>query len=84
MIRMFMRDRGDRVRVNDDGGTEGEILAAGIGRASGMAYTPGDFINPAGVRFAFGKLPVADINGDYIAGRREVPEGLIVALESTP
>jgi hypothetical protein len=40
------------------------------------------FVNPAGIHFAFGKLLVADINGDFIAGRRELPEGFIIAIEA--
>jgi hypothetical protein len=39
------------------------------------------FVNPAGIHFAFDKLLVADINGDFIAGRRELPEGFIIAIE---
>ncbi|MBV1930688.1 MAG: hypothetical protein KUG71_03145 [Porticoccaceae bacterium] len=40
------------------------------------------FVNPTGIHFAFGKLLVADINGDFIAGRRELPDGFIMAIEA--
>jgi hypothetical protein len=40
------------------------------------------FHNPNGVRFARGKLWVSDINGDFIAGHRELPDGYIVEIEA--
>lgn len=40
------------------------------------------FVNPTGIHFAFGQLLVADINGDFIAGRRELPDGFIMAIEA--
>ena len=38
--------------------------------------------NPNGVRFAHGKLWISDINGDFIAGHRELPDGFIVEIEA--
>lgn len=119
---------GGIVRINAAGEIVGDMMALGIGRASGMAFSPQNFgeyggqlfvaaagnlqipvpqtqrltadgyvyrvdsagqvhevaagfINPAGLHFAFGKLLVADINGDFIAGRRELPEGFIIAID---
>ena len=40
------------------------------------------FFNPAGVRFIDGKLWVSDINGDFIAGKRELPDGFIVEIRA--
>lgn len=40
------------------------------------------FFNPAGVRFVDKKLWVSDINGDFIAGKRELPDGFIVAIRA--
>jgi hypothetical protein len=40
-----------------------------------------DLVNPIGVQFVNGKLWVADINGDFIAGRRELPDGFIVEFD---
>ena len=37
--------------------------------------------NPSCVRFAHGKLWVSDINGDFIAGHRELPDGFIAEIE---
>ena len=38
--------------------------------------------NPMGVRFFNGKLWITDINGDFIAGKRELPDGFIVELQA--
>ena len=36
--------------------------------------------NPMGVHFAGDRLWVSDINGDFIGGRRELPEGFVVEI----
>ena len=41
------------------------------------------FFNPAGVRFIGDALWVTDINGDFIAGKRELPDGFIVKIQSS-
>ena len=38
--------------------------------------------NPNGLLFVHGKLWVADINGDFIAGGRELPDGYVVEIEA--
>lgn len=38
------------------------------------------FINPMDLKFIHGRLIVGDINGDFIAGGREVPDGFIVEI----
>lgn len=38
------------------------------------------FVNPMGLRFIHGRLIVSDINGDFIAGGREVPDGFVVEI----
>jgi hypothetical protein len=40
------------------------------------------FINPGGLRFIGTHLWVTDINGDFIAGMRELPDGFVVQLEA--
>ncbi len=40
------------------------------------------FHNPIGVRFLNGRLWVSDINGDFIAGKRELPDGFLVELQA--
>jgi len=42
------------------------------------------FINPLHVRFIGHKLWVSDINGDFIDGKRELPDGFIVEIAATP
>lgn len=39
------------------------------------------FVNPMGVRFMGATLWVNDINGDFIAGKRELPDGFIVEVQ---
>jgi len=59
-------DRDGRIfRVSEDGKVH--LVASG-------------FVNPAGVLFVEGSLWVADFNGDFIGGRRELPEGFIVKI----
>jgi hypothetical protein len=41
-----------------------------------------DFVNPLGVRFVDEKLWIGDINGDFIAGKRELPDGFIVEIRA--
>ena len=38
------------------------------------------FINPIGLQFVDDSLWVSDINGDFISGKRELPDGFIVRL----
>ena len=38
------------------------------------------FINPLGLQIVDGALWVTDINGDFIAGKRELPDGFVVKL----
>jgi hypothetical protein len=40
------------------------------------------FVNPAGVRFIGHHLWVTDINGDFIAGGRELPDGFLVQIDT--
>lgn len=40
------------------------------------------FINPWNVRFVGNRLWVGDINGDFIYGRRELPDGFIVEVSA--
>ena len=40
------------------------------------------FINPWNLRFVGNTMWVADINGDFIYGKRELPDGFIVTIEA--
>ncbi len=41
------------------------------------------FVNPLHVRFIGHKLWVSDINGDFLGGRRELPDGFIVEISAS-
>jgi hypothetical protein len=45
-----------------------------------VALVASGFINPVGVQFVQGSLWVSDINGDFIAGKRELPDGFVVKI----
>lgn len=40
------------------------------------------FFNPSGVRFVGEALWISDINGDFIGGRRELPDGFLVEIRA--
>jgi hypothetical protein len=40
------------------------------------------FVNPAGARFIGHHLWITDINGDFIAGGRELPDGFLVQIDA--
>ncbi|HEV3112321.1 MAG TPA: hypothetical protein VGY99_17685 [Candidatus Binataceae bacterium] len=42
------------------------------------------FINPLHLRFIGNKLWVSDINGDFLGGKRELPDGFIVRIAALP
>lgn len=62
-----LRRDGKIFRVTADGGLE--LVASG-------------FVNPAGARFIGKHLWITDINGDFIAGRRELPDGFLVQIDA--
>jgi hypothetical protein len=39
------------------------------------------FVNPAGLRFIGNHLWVTDINGDFVGGMRELPDGFLVQID---
>jgi glucose/arabinose dehydrogenase len=39
------------------------------------------FVNPSGLHFVGNHLWASDINGDFIAGMRELPDGFLVQLD---
>ncbi len=45
-----------------------------------LALVASGFINPWGLRFVGHTLWVSDINGDFIYGKRELPDGFIVGI----
>ncbi len=58
--------------------TDGRVYRAG---ADGTLHlVASGFMNPVGMLVVNGALWVTDINGDFIAGKRELPDGFIVKL----
>ena len=82
---------GGQLCVADLGGANIQITQAT--EADGRVYrvdAAGDvqpvasgFHNPVGLHFVGDTLWVTDINGDFIAGRRELPEWFVVELSPT-
>src|SRR3712207_7152434 len=42
------------------------------------------FATPLGLRFIHGRLILCDINGDYIGGGQELPDGFVVEISAQP
>ena len=59
-------------------------IPVNAGRALGadgrLELVASGFINPWNVRFVGDRLWVSDINGDFIYGKRELPDGFIVEI----
>ena len=47
-----------------------------------MELVVSGLINPWGLRFVGNRLLVSDINGDFIYGKRELPDGFIVEVRA--
>ena len=58
--------------------TDGKVYRAG--EDGKLHLVASGFINPVGMLVVHGALWVTDINGDFIAGKRELPDGFIVKL----
>ena len=52
-----------------------------VTRAGELKLVASGLVNPAGLRFIGHRLWVTDINGDFIAGGRELPDGFLVQLD---
>lgn len=61
--------------------TDGRVLRAG--EDGKLHLVASGFMNPVGMLVVNGALWVTDINGDFIAGKRELPDGFIVKLTPT-
>jgi hypothetical protein len=53
-----------------------------VTKQGGLKLVASGFVNPAGVRFIGHHLWVTDINGDFIAGGRELPDGFLVQIDA--
>jgi hypothetical protein len=53
-----------------------------VTKAGELKLVASGFVNPAGLHFIGNHLWITDINGDFIAGMRELPDGFIVELDA--
>jgi hypothetical protein len=53
-----------------------------VTREGELKLVASGFVNPAGARFIGHHLWVTDINGDFIAGGRELPDGFLVQIDA--
>ena len=83
---------GGQLFVVDVGSFEIPVPQSQALRADGKVYrfTPegrmelvvSALINPWGLRFIGNRLLISDINGDFIYGKRELPDGFIVEVRA--
>jgi DNA-binding beta-propeller fold protein YncE len=59
--------------------TDGKIYRAAIGGAPQLVAT--GFVNPSGLQVVGDALWVTDINGDFIGGQRELPDGFVAMIQ---
>lgn len=81
---------GGRLFVTDMGEIQSPVPMTQALARDGRVYRVGDdgaltlvasgFVNPLGLEVIDGALWVTDINGDFIAGKRELPDGFVVTL----
>lgn len=57
---------------------DGRVLVVGADRQPRVVAT--GFVTPGGLLFVDGTLLVSDLNGNFIGGRRELPEGFIARI----
>ncbi|MFI5397959.1 MAG: hypothetical protein ACHQ9S_20670 [Candidatus Binatia bacterium] len=80
---LFVADAGDfdiPVKMTQPVANDGTVYRiTPDGRAHLVAS---GFFNPSGVRFVGNALWISDINGDFIGGRRELPDGFIVEIRA--
>jgi hypothetical protein len=53
-----------------------------VTKAGELRIVASGFVNPAGARFIGNHFWVTDINGDFIAGTRELPDGFLVQIDA--
>ena len=82
--------KGAQIYVTDIGDIQSPVPMTQALRRDGKVYritadgkpelVASGFINPLGLQIVDGALWVTDINGDFIAGKRELPDGFVVKL----
>ena len=79
---LFVADLGGaNIQMTQATDADGRVYR--IDAAGDVQLVASGFHNPVGLHFVGDALWVTDINGDFIAGRRELPEGFVVAISPT-
>lgn len=79
---IFVTDVGDiQVPVPQTQALKRDGKVYRVTRQGELKLVASGFINPAGARFIGHHLWVTDINGDFIAGGRELPDGFLVQID---
>jgi hypothetical protein len=79
---IFVTDMGDiQVPVPKSQALKRDGKVYRVTKEGELKLVASGLINPAGVRFIARHLWVTDINGDYIAGGRELPDGFLVQID---
>jgi hypothetical protein len=82
---LFFTDVGDfqaPVPMTQPLKADGVVMRLGKGGIPKLVAS--GFVNPLHLRFIGKKLWVSDINGDFIDGKRELPDGFIVQITTLP
>jgi hypothetical protein len=82
---MFVADSGSfevPVPMGQPLAADGKIYR--VSKDGHLAEVASGFVNPAGLLFVGDALWVTDIAGDFIGGRRELPDGFVVELRHRP
>lgn len=80
---LFFADSGDfqmMLPIGQRLKTDGKVYR--LTRDGQLKLLASGLVNPTGVRFVNNRLWVNDINGDYILGKRELPDGFIVEIQA--
>jgi hypothetical protein len=80
---IFVTDMGDiQVPVPQTQALKRDGKAYRVTKNGELKLVASSFVNPSGLRFIGDHLWVTDINGDFIAGTRELPDGFLVQIDA--
>jgi hypothetical protein len=83
--RLFFSDLGEfqtPVPMTQPLKRDGKIFRFSHGGAPKLVAS--GFVNPLHIRFVGDKLWVSDLNGDFLGGKRELPDGFITVISASP
>ncbi len=80
---IFVTDMGDiQVPVPQTQALKRDGKVYRVTKEGELKLVASGFVNPSGLRFIGNHLWVTDINGDFIAGMRELPDGFLVQIDA--